>query len=284
MKFNFRKNINKFFNIKNFKYLTNNIFYKTKLIKIYFYKNNSSIIGNLIYNTALKYPSPVSLNYFWNFGILALVSLILQIITGLALVFHYCPNIDYAFISVESIMRDVNWGWFIRYLHLNGASLFFVSVYLHIFRGLYYGSYIYPRHLLWISGVIILFLMIIIAFMGYVLPWGQMSFWGATVITNLFSAIPYIGTDIVYWLWGGFSVENPTLNRFFGLHFFLPFVLIGIVLLHLYFLHKHGSNTPLGLNSINIDTIPFTPYYIIKDIIGIIIAIISIFVFSILYT
>jgi len=273
-----------FYNIKKMFGINKKFFYTIKILKINFYKNNSSIIGNIIYNTALKYPSPVSLNYFWNFGILALMSLVLQIVTGLALVFHYCPNVEYAFISIESIMRDVNWGWLIRYLHLNGASLFFVSVYLHIFRGLYYGSYIYPRHLLWISGVIILFLMIVIAFMGYVLPWGQMSFWGATVITNLFSAIPLVGTDIVYWLWGGFSVDNPTLNRFFGLHFFLPFILISIVILHLYFLHKHGSNTPLGLKSLNIDSIPFTPYYIIKDIIGVLIALFCISFFSIFFT
>jgi quinol-cytochrome oxidoreductase complex cytochrome b subunit len=260
--------------MNNFLKNINNISYKLKKSKITFYKNSDNIVGGLIYNTAIKYPSPTSLSYFWNFGILALLCLVSQVVTGLALVFHYCPHVDYAFLSVESIMRDVNWGWLIRYLHLNGASFFFITVYFHLFRGLYYGSYVFPRHLLWISGVIILFLMIVIAFMGYVLPWGQMSFWGATVITNLFSAIPYVGTDIVYWLWGGFSVDNPTLNRFFGLHFFLPFILIVIVILHLFFLHKHGSNNPLGLKSINIDSIPFTPYFIIKDLVGIIVALI----------
>eukprot|EP01118_Nematostelium_gracile_P012288 TRINITY_DN4466_c0_g2_i2.p1 TRINITY_DN4466_c0_g2~~TRINITY_DN4466_c0_g2_i2.p1 ORF type:complete len:171 (-),score=4.83 TRINITY_DN4466_c0_g2_i2:1446-1958(-) len=160
---------------------------------------------------------------------------------------HYTPHVDLAFLSVEHIMRDVQGGWLLRYLHANGASMFFIVVYIHSFRGLYFGSFVHPRQLLWVVGVLLLLLMIITAFMGYVLPWGQMSFWGATVITNLFSAIPYFGSSIVTWLWGGFSVDNPTLNRFFSLHFFLPFLLSAVVALHLYLLHLTGSNNPLGL-------------------------------------
>jgi len=178
---------------------------------------------------------------------------------------HYTPHIDLAFSSVEHIMSDVNNGWIIRYLHANGASMFFIVVYSHIFRGLYYGSYMYPREKLWMSGVIIFLLMMATAFMGYVLPWGQMSFWGATVITNLFSAVPFVGSSIVEWLWGGFCVSNATLNRFFSLHYLMPFLIAGLVLVHLSLLHKDGSNNPLGINT-NVDTISFYPYFYVKDL------------------
>lgn len=193
---------------------------------------------------------------------------------------HYTPHVDLAFLSVEHIMRDVNYGFFLRYAHANGASAFFFIVYLHLLKGLYYGSYAYPRQILWASGVVILLIMIMTAFMGYVLPWGQMSFWAATVITNLFSAIPYIGLDLVYWLWGGFSIDNPTLNRFFSLHYFLPFVILGLVVFHLVCLHNWGSNNPLGLN-LKIDTFSFTPLFFIKDFsfLNVFLFVISIFIF-----
>jgi len=200
---------------------------------------------------------------------LALVCLAVQLITGIALAMHYTPQVDLAFLSVEHIMRDVQGGWLLRYLHANGASMFFIVVFSHTFRNLYYGSFVHPRQLLWVVGVLILLLMIVTAFMGYVLPWGQMSFWGATVITNLFSAIPYFGSSIVTWLWGGFSVDNPTLNRFFSLHFFLPFLLSAVVALHLYLLHLSGSNNPLGINYASDSGISFSPYYIIKDLYGV---------------
>ena len=216
-----------------------------------------------------EYPTPKNLNYFWNFGSLAGITLVLMIVTGIVLSMNYTAHIDYAFDSVERIMRDVNHGWLLRYIHMNGASFFFIVVYIHIFRGLYYGSYKAPREILWILGVLILLLMMATAFMGYVLPWGQMSFWGATVITNLFSAIPLVGESIVTWLWGGFSVDNPTLNRFFSLHFVLPFVIVGVVILHLVALHRFGSNNPIGIDvKGKQDTIPFHPYYTIKDLFG----------------
>ena len=188
--------------------------------------------------------------------------LVAQIVTGVVLAMHYTPHVDYAFISVEHIMRDVNWGWLMRYAHANGASMFFIAVYIHMFRGLYYGSYKAPREVLWILGVIIFLLMMATAFMGYVLPWGQMSFWGATVITNLFSAIPLVGEAITTWLWGGFSVDNPTLNRFFSLHYLLPFMIVGVVVLHVWALHVAGQNNPAGVEVKNVqrDTVPFTPY------------------------
>lgn len=215
------------------------------------------------------FPTPKNFNYFWNFGAIAMVMLILMILTGLFLAMHYTPHTDYAFASVERIMRDVNWGWMLRYMHMNGASFFFIAVYVHIFRGMYYGSYKNPRELLWILGVVIFLLMMATAFMGYVLPWGQMSFWGATVITNLFSAIPVFGDSIVALLWGGFSVDNPTLNRFFALHFLLPFVIVGVVLLHVWALHVTGSNNPLGIDVKGPqDTLPFNPYYTVKDTFG----------------
>src|SRR5579871_3706560 len=216
-----------------------------------------------------EYPTPRNLTYWWNFGSLAGIMLVIMIVTGIVLAMHYTPQSDLAFDSVERLMRDVNYGWLLRYLHMNGASMFFIVVYIHIFRGLYYGSYKYPRELLWMLGVVILLLMMATAFMGYVLPWGQMSYWGATVITNLFSAIPYIGTPIVHWLWGGFAVGAPTLNRFFSLHYLLPFVIVGVVGLHLIALHQHGSNNPLGIDKKGPqDAIPFHPYYTIKDSFG----------------
>jgi quinol-cytochrome oxidoreductase complex cytochrome b subunit len=216
-----------------------------------------------------EYPTPRNLSYWWNFGSLAGIMLVTMIVTGVVLAMHYTPHVDYAFQSVERIMRDVNYGWLIRYLHMNGASMFFIVTYIHIFRGLYYGSYKSPRELLWMLGVIILILMMATAFMGYVLPWGQMSFWGATVITNLFSAIPFVGEKIVTWLWGGFSVDNPTLNRFYSLHYLLPFLIVGVVVLHLVALHRFGSNNPLGIDTKGPqDTLPFHPYYTAKDMFG----------------
>jgi len=212
------------------------------------------------------FPTPRNFNYFWNFGAIATVMLVLMIVTGVVLATNYTPHTTMAFDSVERIMRDVPSGWLIRYLHMTGASFFFIAVYIHIFRGMYYGSYKSPRELLWILGVIIFLLMMATAFMGYVLPWGQMSFWGATVITNLFSAIPVVGQSIVDWLWGGFAVANPTLNRFYALHYLLPFVIVGVVGLHVVALHVHGSNNPLGIDPKGPqDTVPFHPYYTMKD-------------------
>ena len=230
----------------------------------------------------VEYPAPRNLNYAWSFGSLAGIALVIQIITGIVLAMHYIPNTEMAFDSVERIMRDVNYGWLIRYIHANGASLFFVVVYIHIFRGLYYGSYKAPREVLWWLGIIILLLMMATAFMGYVLPWGQMSFWGATVITNLFSAIPWIGPGIVEWLWGGFAVGNPTLTRFYSLHYLLPFVIVGVVFLHLWALHHKKSNNPLGIDYKGPqDFIPFHPYYTIKDAVGlgVFLIVFAIFVF-----
>jgi quinol-cytochrome oxidoreductase complex cytochrome b subunit len=224
----------------------------------------------MLHHEMHEYPTPRNLNYMWNFGSLAGFMLVVMIVSGIVLSMNYTAHVDYAFASVERIMRDVDYGWLVRYIHMNGASFFFIVVYIHIFRGLYYGSYKAPRELLWILGVVILLLMMATAFMGYVLPWGQMSFWGATVITNLFSAIPLIGENIVTWLWGGFTVDNPTLNRFFSLHFLLPFVIAGVVILHIAALHQHGSNNPLGIDIKNKgDTIPFHPYYTVKDLFGV---------------
>lgn len=216
-----------------------------------------------------QFSAPRNLNYWWNFGSIAGICLVIQILTGLFLAMHYTPHVSMAFDSVENIMRNVNYGWLLRYMHAVGASMFFVVVYIHIARGLYYGSYKAPREVLWWFGLIIFLLMMATAFMGYVLPWGQMSFWGATVITSLFSAIPGIGEAIVHWLWGGFSIDNPTLNRFFALHFLLPFVIVGVVVLHIWALHTHGSNNPLGIDvKGGQDTIPFHPYYTVKDLFG----------------
>jgi len=224
---------------------------------------------NLYVNHAEWYPSPANLNYFWGFGSIALGVLVSQIVTGVLLAMHYNANVNLAFNDVEHIMRDVVSGDGLRYLHANGASMFFIAVYTHIARGLFYGSYFYPRITLWYSGVIILFLMMAAGFLGYVLPWGQMSFWGATVITNFFSAIPYAGKAIVEWLWGGFSVDQPTLNRFFSLHFLIPFLIAGLAIIHVALLHEHGSNNPLGINE-NVKKIPFLTYYGIKDLFGIV--------------
>ncbi len=241
-------------------------------------KNTKGIINWIDYrlpvvsflkHSAVDYPTPRNLNYWWNFGSLAGFFLLVQIITGVILSMHYTAHVDHAFDSIEHIMRNVNHGWLIRYIHMNGASFFFIVVYIHIFRGLYYGSYKAPRELLWWLGIIILLLMMATAFMGYVLPWGQMSFWGATVITNLFSAIPLIGDNITQWLWGGYSVDNPTLSRFYTLHFLLPFLIVGVVVLHIVALHTHGSNNPLGIDRKGPqDSIPFHPFYTIKDLFG----------------
>ena len=217
-----------------------------------------------------SFPTPKNFNYFWNFGALAMVNLAIMIITGIFLAMNYQPSVTGAFDSVQHIMRDVNYGWLLRYVHQNGASMFFIVVYIHIFRGLYYGSYKTPRELLWMIGVILLLLMMATAFMGYVLPWGQMSYWGATVITNLFSAFPIVGQPIVTWLWGGFSVSDPTLNRFFSLHYLLPFVIVGVSFLHVVALHITGSNNPLGIEVKSPqDTLPFHPYYTMKDSVGV---------------
>lgn len=235
----------------------------------------------LVNSYLIDAPQPSNISYLWNFGSLLLICLVIQIITGVTLAMHYNPSIFEAFNSVEHIMRDVNNGWLIRYLHSNTASAFFFLVYLHIGRGLYYGSYRSPRTLTWIIGTILLIAMIGTGFLGYVLPYGQMSLWGATVITNLISAIPWIGQDIVEFIWGGFSVNNATLNRFFALHFVLPFILIALVLMHLIALHDTaGSSNPLGISG-NYDRIPFAPYYLFKDLITIFIFIIglSLFVF-----
>jgi quinol-cytochrome oxidoreductase complex cytochrome b subunit len=216
-----------------------------------------------------EYPTPRNLSYWWNFGSLSGIMLVVMIVTGVFLAMQYTPHADLAFDSVERIMRDVDYGWMLRYAHMNGASMFFALLYIHMFRGLYYGSYKQPRELLWILGVIILILAIMTAFMGYVLPWGQMSYWAATVITNLFSAIPLIGQNIVTFLWGGFTVGNPTLNRFYALHYLLPFVILAVVLLHLIALHRFGSNNPLGIEMKGPqDTLPFHPYFTIKDLFG----------------
>lgn len=217
------------------------------------------------------FPTPKNFNYFWNFGAIAMFMLVAMIVSGIVLAMHYTADTKLAFDSVERIMRDVNSGWLIRYIHMNGASFFFVAVYIHIFRGMYYGSYKEPRELLWILGVFIFLLMMATAFIGYVLPWGQMSLWGATVITNLFSAIPLVGDSIVTLLWGGFSVDNPTLTRFFALHYLLPFVIFAVVFLHIWALHVTGSNNPLGIEPKGKqDTLPFHPYYTMKDSFGLV--------------
>ena len=217
----------------------------------------------------IVYPTPRNLNYWWNFGAILTFMLGVQIATGIVLAMNYIPQVDLAMGSIEHIMRDVNYGWLLRYLHSNGASLFFLAVYIHILRGMYYGSYKEPREILWILGVIIFLLMMATAFMGYVLPWGQMSFWAATVITNLFSAIPLVGEPIHTLLIGGFAVDNPTLNRFYSLHYLLPFMIVGVVVLHIWALHVPGNGNPTGVNvKSGQDTVPFHPYYTIKDTFG----------------
>ena len=224
-------------------------------------------IVRMMHGQFIEFPIPRNLNYMYTFGGILMVMLVAQILTGIVLVMHYTPNTDMAFSSVEHIMRDVNYGWLLRYMHAVGASMFFIAVYLHIFRGLYYGSYKEPREVLWILGVIIFLLMMATAFMGYVLPWGQMSFWGATVITNLFSVFPIVGESLVQWLWGGFAVDNPTLNRFFSLHYLLPFMIFGVVILHVWALHVTGQTNPTGVEvKQKSDTVPFTPYATVKDL------------------
>jgi ubiquinol-cytochrome c reductase cytochrome b subunit len=221
----------------------------------------------LAHDSFVDFPTPKNLNYWWTFGGILAVMLVIQIITGVILAMHYTPHISMAFDSVEHIMRDVNYGWLLRYVHSNGASMFFLAVYIHMLRGIYYGSYKEPREMPWILGVVIYLLMMATAFMGYVLPWGQMSYWGATVITNLFSAIPLVGDDIRTLLWGGFSVDNPTLNRFFSLHYLLPFAIFGVVGLHIWAFHVPGNNNPTGveIKDVKKDTVPFHPYYTVKD-------------------
>nr|WDE73852.1 cytochrome b [Lophosia sp.] len=225
-------------------------------------------ILQIINGSLIDLPAPINISSWWNFGSLLFLCLMIQILTGLFLSMHYTADINLAFNSVNHIYRDVNYGWLLRMMHANGASFFFICIYMHVGRGIYYGSYILTST--WLMGVIILFLTMATAFMGYVLPWGQMSFWGATVITNLLSAIPYIGIDLVQWVWGGFAVDNATLTRFFSFHFILPFIVLASTLIHIMFLHETGSNNPIGLNS-NLDKIPFHPYYTYKDIIGFII-------------
>ena len=227
-------------------------------------------IFSVLRHSAVEYPTPKNLNYWWNFGSLAGIMLVVMVLSGIFLAMAYTPNANLAFDSVERIMRDVNGGWLLRYIHMNGGSFFFICVYIHIFRGIYYGSYKSPREVLWWIGLLIFLCMMATAFMGYVLPWGQMSFWGATVITNLFSAIPVVGNSIVTWLWGGFSVDNPTLNRFFALHYLMPFIIFGLVGLHLVALHTVKSNNPLGIDVKGPqDVVPFHPYYTIKDLFGV---------------
>lgn len=225
---------------------------------------NKSYFVAFVDSHIIHYPTPISLTYAWSFGSLAGICLVIQMISGIFLSMHYTPNIDLAFSSIEYIMRDVNNGWLLRYIHANGASMFFIIVYSHICRGLYYGSYMEPREWLWISGVILFFLMMGTAFTGYVLPWGQMSFWGATVITSMVTVIPVVGKHIVQWLWGGYTIKNPTLNRFFVIHFLLPFLIAGFTLIHLALLHKEGSNNPIGSDT-GVDDVPFYPYYALKD-------------------
>ncbi|OYX61980.1 MAG: cytochrome b [Novosphingobium sp. 32-60-15] len=224
-------------------------------------------LPRFVYNAVgAGYPVPRNLNYMWNFGVLAGFCLVLQIVTGVVLAMHYAANAGVAFDSVEHIMRDVNWGWMMRYAHANGASAFFVVVYLHIFRGFFYSSYKAPREMIWLLGVTIFLLMMATAFMGYVLPWGQMSFWGAKVITGLFGAIPLVGEPIQIWLLGGFAPDNAALNRFFSLHFLLPFVIAGVIILHIWALHIPGSSNPTGVEvKTESDTVPFHPYYTAKD-------------------
>nr|YP_010692942.1 cytochrome b [Anastrepha ornata]WCB98058.1 cytochrome b [Anastrepha ornata] len=230
-------------------------------------------------NALVDLPAPINISAWWNFGSLLGLCLIIQILTGLFLAMHYTADINMAFNSVNHICRDVNYGWLLRTLHANGASFFFICIYLHIGRGIYYGSYLFTPT--WLVGVLILFLVMATAFMGYVLPWGQMSFWGATVITNLLSAIPYLGIDLVQWVWGGFAVDNATLTRFFTFHFILPFIVLAMTLIHLLFLHQTGSNNPIGLNS-NIDKIPFHPYFSFKDIVGFIIMIMALLLLTLI--
>jgi ubiquinol-cytochrome c reductase cytochrome b subunit len=240
------------------------IYFKKFFIVNFFRINKNNYFFSFIDSHLIHYPTPVSLTYAWSFGSLAGVCLIIQIITGIFLATHYTPNMKLAFSSIQYIMRDVPNGWFIRYIHANGASMFFIVVYAHLFRGLYYGSYIEPREFIWCSGVIILLLMMGTAFTGYVLPWGQMSFWGATVITSMVTILPK-GQLIAEWLWGGYVIKDPTLRRFFVIHYLLPFIIVAISLIHLALLHKEGSNNPIGFD-FDGDTLPFFPYFVYKDL------------------
>nr|AKU61243.1 cytochrome b [Dasypterus ega]AKU61246.1 cytochrome b [Dasypterus ega] len=233
-----------------------------------------------INSSFIDLPAPSNISSWWNFGSLLGICLGLQILTGLFLAMHYTADIETAFGSVSHICRNVNYGWLLRYLHANGASMFFICLYLHIGRGLYYGSYMYKET--WNVGIILLFAVMATAFLGYVLPWGQMSFWGATVITNLFSAIPYVGKNIVEWIWGSYSVDKPTLTRFFAFHFLLPFIISALVMVHLLFLHETGSNNPMGIPS-NMDMIPFHPYYTIKDILGLMMFLLTLLSLTLFY-
>jgi len=229
------------------------------------FESRLPIIG-LVHSSFVTFPNPRNLNYWWTFGGILSFMLAAQIVTGVVLAMHYTPQSSLAFVSIEHIMRDVNYGWLLRYMHANGASMFFLALYIHMFRGMYYGSYKDPREVLWLLGVVIYLLAIATAFMGYVLPWGQMSFWGATVITSLFSAIPLVGNSITTWLWGGYAVDNATLNRFYSLHYLLPFMIAGVVVLHIWALHVHGSNNPAGIEKKTAkDTLPFHPYFTVKD-------------------
>nr|APX40861.1 cytochrome b [Longitarsus curtus] len=237
----------------------------------------SSPLLKIINNSLIIFPSPSNISYMWNFGSLAGICLMMQILTGLFLAMHYSPNIEIAFNSIIHICRDVNYGWLLRTLHANGASFFFICLYIHIGRGMYYSSYNMKET--WLIGVTIFFLTMATAFLGYVLPWGQMSFWGATVITNLMSAIPYLGNIMVQWIWGGFAVDNATLTRFFSFHFILPFIITALMIIHLFFLHQTGSSNPIGVNS-DIDKIPFHPYFTFKDILGILIMLFSLIILT----
>lgn len=226
-------------------------------------------VVSMTHHQLYEYPMPRNLNYWWNFGSLAGLALVIMIMSGIFLAMQYQPNTVTAFDSIERIMRDVNYGWMIRYIHQTGSSMFFAIVYIHIFRGFYYGSYKSPREITWITGVVIFILMMATAFMGYALVWGQMSFWAATAITNLFTALPFVGSDITTWLWGGYFIDNPTLNRFYALHYLLPFVIFAIVAFHLVALHTTRSNNPLGIDlKSRQDWIPFHPYYTVKDLVG----------------
>jgi ubiquinol-cytochrome c reductase cytochrome b subunit len=240
-------------------------------------------LARLAHDSFVDFPTPKNLNYWWTFGGILAICLVIQIITGVILAMHYTPEASLAFNSVEHIMRDVNYGWLMRYVHANGASMFFLAVYIHMFRGLYYGSYKEPREMLWILGVVIFLLMMATAFMGYVLPWGQMSYWGATVITNILAAIPFVGEAVQQLLWGGPSVANPTLNRFYSLHYLLPFAILGVVILHVWALHIPGNNNPTGVpvKDVKKDTVPFHPYYTVKDSFAIVVFLVlfAIFVF-----
>ena len=255
-------NTKKQFSTSNTNKLTTRIF---SMLPINLPRINKSYIIAFIDSHVIHYPCSVSLTYAWSFGSLAGVCLVIQMISGIFLAMHYTPHIDLAFNSVEYIMRDVKNGWLIRYIHANGASMFFITIYAHICRGLYYGSYMKPREALWCSGVVLLFLIMGTAFTGYVLPWGQMSFWGATVITSMVTAIPAGGKYAVQWVWGGYTVGNPTLNRFYSIHFVLPFLIAGVSLIHLALLHKDGSNSPISSDT-GVDDLPFYPYFAVKDL------------------